>query len=389
MSKLGQSIQAELKGDRAIWLIAIFLGIFSLLAVYSSTGTIAFHEKGGNTEFYLFKHFIILVAGFGLMYTLYNIHYMQFSKWAPIFLLITIPLLLYTLIMGSDYNEARRWITVPIIDLTFQTSDFAKLALIIYLARVISSKQDYIEDFKSAFIPIIVPVVTVCALIAPADLSTAVLLFLTCFLMMFVGRVHWKYLGMLLVFGLMVFSVMIIIGQFFPDWIRVETWTSRLNEFMTNSDGGYQVQQAKIAIANGEWFGSGPGNGFQRNYLPSPYADFIYAIILEEYGLIGGFLILGLYVWLFFRTTSLVTKSPKAFGAILAIGLCLSLVLQAFMNIAVSVHLVPVTGITLPLVSMGGTSMLFACAMIGIIQSVSRYIERVDERVKLKEELAA
>lgn len=389
MSKIGQGIQVDLKGDRAIWLIAIFLGIVSLLAVYSSTGTIAFQEKGGNTEFYLFKHFVILLGGFGLMYVLYTIHYMQFSKWAPIFLLITIPLLLYTLVMGSDYNEARRWITVPIIDLTFQTSDFAKLALIIYLARVISTKQEYIEDFKSAFIPIIVPVVTVCALIAPADLSTAVLLFATCFLMMFIGRVHWKYLVMLLVFGVMVFSLLIIIGQFFPEWIRVDTWTSRLNEFVTNAEGGYQVQQAKIAIANGEWFGSGPGNGFQRNYLPSPYADFIYAIILEEYGLIGGFVILGLYVWLFFRTTALVTKSPKAFGAILAIGLCLSLILQAFMNIAVSVHLVPVTGITLPLVSMGGTSILFACAMIGIIQSVSRYIERVDEQVKLREELAA
>ena len=389
MSRLGQGLQVELKGDRAIWLIAIFLGITSLLAVYSSTGTIAFQEKGGNTEFYLFKHFVILMAGFGLMYILYTIHYMQFSKWAPVFLLITIPLLLYTLVMGSDYNEARRWITLPIIDLTFQTSDFAKLALIIYLARVISSKQEYIEDFKSAFIPIIVPVITVCALIAPADLSTAALLFLTCFVMMFVGRVHWKYLIMLLILGTMVFSILIILGQFFPEWIRVDTWTSRMNEFMTNAEGGYQVQQAKIAIANGEWFGTGPGNGFQRNYLPSPYADFIYAIILEEYGLFGGFVILGLYVWLFFRTTSLVTKSPKAFGAILAIGLCLSLVLQAFVNIAVSVHLVPVTGITLPLVSMGGTSILFACAMIGIIQSVSRYIERIDEKVKLQEELTA
>jgi len=380
---LATNIQTELKGDRAIWLIAIFLSVFSLLAVYSTTNTIAFQERGGNTEFYLFKHFIILVLSFATMYLMCTIHYMQYSKWAPIFLAISIPLLFYTLVFGADLNEARRWISVPFFDLTFQTSDFAKLALIIYLARVISAKQDYIKDFKSAFIPIIIPVITVCGLIAPADLSTALLLFTTCFLMMAIGRVHWKFLGLLLILGLVLFACLIIIGQFAPDLIRVDTWASRMTDFVTNAEGGYQVQQAKIAIANGEIFGVGPGNSYQRNFLPSPYADFIYAIILEEYGLVGGGFILLLYVWLFFRVTSLVTKSPKAFGSILAIGLCISLVMQAFANIAVSVHLVPVTGVTLPLVSMGGTSFLFASIMVGIILSVSRYIETIDAKLKV------
>jgi cell division protein FtsW len=312
-----------------------------------------------------------------MAYIVHLLHYMTFSRSAPILLLISIPLLFYTLLFGAEINDARRWISIPFLDLTFQSSDFAKLALLIYVARAISVKQDYIKDFNSAFVPIILPIVIVCGLIAPADLSTALLLFFTCLVMMFVGRVSTKYLVLLILVGVVVFAFLILISQLFPDFVRVETWISRVNDFINNPDGGYQVRQSKIAIASGEIFGNGPGNSIQRNYLPAPYSDFIFAIICEEYGLLGGLFIIFLYLFLFIRVIRLVTKSPKAFGSLLAFGLTLSMVVQAFANIAVSVHLVPVTGLTLPLVSMGGTSILFTCIAFGIILSVSKFIETI------------
>lgn len=370
---------AELRGDRAIWAIIAVLAIFSVLVVYSSTGTLAYRRLAGNTEAILIKHFIIVAGGLFLTYLAHLTHYMKYSRWAPILLVLSVPLLLYTIAFGTDINDARRWIEVPFVGITFQTSDFAKLSLIIYVAREISSKQDYIKDFNSAFLPIIVPVLIICGLIAPADLSTAILLFFTCVAMMFVGRVAIQYIVLLLLLGVVVFAMLILLGEFFPDIVRSETWVSRVREFMEEPDGGYQVQQAKIAMANGGWMGLGPGNSIQRNYLPSPYSDFIYAIVVEEYGILTGFLLILLYALLFFRATRLVTKSPKAFGAILVIGLSISLVLQAFVNIAVSVHLVPVTGVTLPMISMGGTSVLFTCISFGIILSVSKYIESVSE----------
>ncbi|MCB0565640.1 MAG: FtsW/RodA/SpoVE family cell cycle protein [Phaeodactylibacter sp.] len=374
---LGTRIYAELRGDRTIWTIIAVLSIFSILVVYSSTGTLAYREMSGNTEALLMKHFMIVAGGLFLTYLAHLLHYMRYSKIAPYLLMLSVPLLIYTIAFGADINDARRWITVPFVSITFQTSDFAKLALILFVARAISSKQDYIKDFNSAFLPIIVPVLGICGLIAPADLSSAILLFFTCVSMMFVGRVALQYIGLLLLLGIVVFAMLVLLGEFFPEVIRSETWVSRVRDFVDQPDGGYQVQQAKIAMANGEWLGLGPGNSIQRNYLPSPYSDFIYAIIVEEYGIFTGMLIILLYVLLFFRATRLVTKSPKAFGAMLAIGLSISMVLQAFINIAVSVHLVPVTGVTLPMISMGGTSILFTCLSFGMILSVSKYIESV------------
>lgn len=374
---IGTRIYAELKGDRAIWAVLAVLSLFSLLAVYSSTGTLAYKNMGGNTEAYLVKHFVILVGGLFLTYLAHLMHYTKYSRWAPVLLAISIPLLVYTIAFGADINDARRWIVVPFTGITFQTSDFAKLALIIYVARAISSKQEYIKDFQSAFLPIILPVLVICGLIAPADLSSAILLFFTCIIMMFVGRVAIQYIGLLFLLGIVVFASLILLGEFFPEIIRSDTWVSRVREFVENPKGVYQVQQAKIAMANGEWIGLGPGNSIQRNYLPSSYSDFIYAIIVEEYGILGGTAIILLYVLLFFRATRLVTKSPKAFGAMLVMGLSVSLILQAFINIAVAVHLVPVTGVTLPMMSMGGTSILFTCIAFGMILSVSKYIEAV------------
>ena len=374
---LGARLTSELKGDRAIWAVVVLLAMCSLLAVYSSTGTLAYRNQGGNTEAYLIKQFVLLLGGIFLTYLFHMMHYMRYSKWAPYLIITSIPLLMFTIAFGTEYNEARRWITVPYINLTFQTSEFAKIALIAFVARAISSKQEYIKDFQSAFLPIIVPILIICGLIAPADLSTAVLLFLTTIVMMFIGRVALQYIALLLFLGVVVFSMLVTLSEFFPDIIRSETWVNRVAAFMENPEGEYQVQQAKIAIANGGWIGLGPGNSLQRNYLPSPYSDFIYSIICEEYGVIGGTIIVLLYVFLYFRTTRLITKSPKAFGAMLVLGLSTLLVFQAFTNIAVNLHLVPVTGLTLPLISMGGTSVLFTAISFGMILSVSKYIESI------------
>ena len=376
----------NIRGDHAIWLIVLFLGLFSILAVYSATGSMAYISHGKQAEVYLIKQMLFMVLGFITMYVAYKLEYMQYAKIAPVLLVISIPLLIYTITAGTQINDARRWITIPWIDQTFQTSDFARLALILYLARSIAKKQDVIKGFKSAFVPLFLPVIIVVGLIAPSDLSTAGLLFLTSLLLMFIGRVKMKYIFLLIALGAVVLSILILLGNFFPEAVRLETWISRIHEFFYNTDGGHQIQQSKIAIAHGGIFGVGPGNSLQRNYLPYPYADFIYAIIVEEYGLVGGILILGLYLFLLIRSISIVTKSPKTFGAMLAMGLTLNIVVQAFANIAVSVHLLPVTGLTLPMVSVGGSSILITSISLGIILSVSRYAEQAQkEKIALQE----
>lgn len=364
-----------------IWMILAILSIFSILAVYSSTGTIAYKLSGGDTTSYLITHVLTLGFGLFLAYLAYLTPYMRFMKMAPWLWLVAFALLVYTLGFGIEINHARRWIAIPFTGKTFQTSDFGKLALILLVAREITRHKDYIKDFNKAFVPIILPIVVICALIAPADLSTALVLFLTCFLMMFIGRVDIKYLALLVLVWVVMFASLLVIHKFAPDVVRVDTWTSRISEFISDgSEGGFQNKQAKIAIANGEIFGRGPGNSIQRNYLPTPYADFIYAVFCEEYGLIGSFVLVGLYVWLFIRVTRLVTISEKSFGAMVALGLSMNIVFQALANMAISVHLVPVGGLTLPMVSWGGTSILFSCLFFGIILSVSRYIEATAER---------
>lgn len=379
MSAFVNRLTAQLRGDRSIWAVAAMLALFSVLGVYSSTGSLAYLRQEGDTEAYLIRHVIILLGGFFLAYVIHLMNHTMFSRSAPYMLMIAVPMLLYTLVFGVNINDARRWIELPLIGVTFQTSDFAKLALILYVARAISAKQEQIKDLHGAFLPIIIPVVIVCVLIAPADLSTAILLFVSCVGMMFVGRVAVKYIGALILAGLLAFIILVAIGNLMPEYIRVDTWISRMQDYRDNPMGGYQIRQAKIAIANGEWFGSGPGNSIQRNFLPSPYSDFIYAIICEEYGVIGGFFLIVLYLVLFFRVTRLVTKSPKAFGAMVAVGLAISMTLQAYINIAVATHLVPVTGVTLPMVSMGGTSTMFTCIAFGIILSVSRFVESISQ----------
>ncbi len=379
----------NLKGDRSVWLIVLLLSLFSLLIVYSTSGSQVYKfNTSHGTEYYLIRQLVFIGAGLLLTYTAYRLHYMVYAKLAPILMVIAVPLLVYTALFGPEINDASRWIKIPILELSFQTSDFAKVALIMFVARSLAIRQDYIKDFRGAFVPIIAPVILFCALIAPSNLSTAALLFVTCFLMMFIGRISFKYVVLLVLLGAIVFAGLFILGQYFPEHFRVETWMSRINDFLY-SDGSFQVQQSKIAIAEGGMFGLGPGNSIQRNLLPYAYADFIYAIICEEYGFIGGVLILLMYLWLLIRTVSLVTRCPKTFGAMLAIGLTLNIVITAFANIAVSVKLVPATGLTLPMISMGGTSFLFTCVSFGIILSVSRYVEQAFEEKKQLEKMEA
>ena len=375
MTTFYSNLKTELKGDRVIWVLISLMTMVSLLGVYSSTGSLSHREQGGNTEYYLIKQGFIVIFGFFIMYVLHRLHYLRYHRIAPFLYLIAVPLLIFTLVYGVEVNSARRWLKIPFLGFTFQTSDFARLALILFLARTISSKQANIKDFKSAFIPLLFPVLLICFLIAPADLSTAILLFSTCIAMMFVGRVSVKYILMLVLLALISFSILILIGHFFPEMVRVTTWISRIKEFTSDSMGGFQVQQSKIAIANGGLFGMGPGNSFQRNFLPSSYADFIYAVLMEEYGLIGGLFVISLYLGFFFRITRMVTKSTKAFGAMVVTGLGFSFVFQAFINIAVATHLVPVTGVTLPMISLGGTSIIMNCISLGIILSVSKFVE--------------
>lgn len=367
---------AELKGDRVIWAIVALLALFSILAVYSSSSMVAFQKRGGNTEFYLLKQVSLLTIGLIMTYAAYMLNYKRYSVWAPYMLAVVVPLLLLTLAIGPEINQAQRWLIVPGIGLSFQTSDLAKIALITYIARSITAKQDYIRDFQSAFVPIIMPIIIVCILIAPEDLSTAAVIFVTCMLMMFIGRVAVQYILLLIFCGLVSFAGLIVASKFLKEGaIRSDTWASRMRDFIENGDGQPQTQLAKMAIAKGGLFGNGPGNSIQKNYLPMAYTDYVYAVIIEEYGLIGAFLTLSLYVLLFLRVVRLVTKSPKTFPAMLAMGLCLILTIQALANMAVSVHLVPVMGLSMPMISMGGTSLLFSCISLGMILSVSKFIE--------------
>jgi len=366
------------RGDRVIWLVVILLAFFSILAVYSSTGTLAYKTKHGNTEFYLVKHLFILFFGFALMYAAHLFRYTVYARLANIIIGVAIPLLLFTLIMGTNRNEASRWLTLPIVNLSFQTSDLAKLALILFVARALSLRQDNIKDFKSAFLPIMLPVLITCGLILPANFSTAAVLFATCIILMLIGRINLKYIASLVGIGIVAFGLFLGVSLAIGKEGRIMTWKARMESFFDGKDGSdsFQAQQANIAIAKGGMIGVGPGNSAQRNFLPHPYSDFIYAIIIEEYGMIGGVLIVVLYLVLLYRAVKIVSNSPRAFATFAAIGCAFSLVFQAMINMAVTVGIFPVTGQPLPMLSMGGTSIWFTSIAIGIILSVSRDIEK-------------
>jgi cell division protein FtsW len=398
------SILRRTKGDKVIWALVILLVLVSLLVVYSATGSLAYKMYKGNTEIYLFKQIAFISVGLLLIYFAHRVNYTIYSRLAKLFFLLSIPLLVYTLFFGVTLNEGSRWIRLPILNMTMQTSDLAKLALFMYIARLLSRRQNKIKDFKKGFLPVIIPIAIVIMLIAPANLSTALLLGLSCMLLLFIGRVSTKHL--MITIGIAMIPVVFLImaavikhkttdatvaetktsSRVFG---RVNTWISRVEGFIYGNrdeehQSTYHVNQMKIAIANGGFLGVGPGNSQQRNFMPHPYSDSIYATIIEEYGLLGGAFMIFIYLVFLYRSIRLFKKCPYAFGAFLALGLSFTLVLQALSNMAVNVNLFPVTGVTLPLVSMGGSSFLFTCLSIGIILSVARNVEQLEGRAAAK-----
>ncbi|MDO9187100.1 MAG: FtsW/RodA/SpoVE family cell cycle protein [Bacteroidia bacterium] len=363
-----------IKGDKAIWTVVLLLSLLSVLVVYSSIIALAYRYKGGDTGSYLIKHVFIVGSGILLVYFIHKVKYSYFSRISQLAIFLAAPLLLYTLFNGVTAGDATRWLVIPGTSLTFQTSDFAKLALITYVARMLSIKQNVIKDFKKAFLPIVAPVGIICLLILPSNFSTAAILFMTCFVLMFIGRMNAKHLLLLIGSGIAVGLIIIVMVFNFPNAIpRGATWKARIENFSKgDSESNFQAEQAKIAIATGGIMGKGPGNSMQRNFLPQASSDFIFAIVIEEWGLVSAVIIVFLYLILLFRGVKIANKSERTFGSLLAIGLTFSLVFQAMINMAVAVNLFPVTGQPLPLVSMGGTSIWFTSIAIGMILSVSR-----------------
>lgn len=402
--KMGNRLWSRTRGDKVIWAVVLLLALVSVLVVYSSTGLLAYKMNKGNTEIYLFKQVVFIAIGLAVIYFSHLVNYTVYARVARILFLISIPLMIYTYLFGVTLNEGSRWIRLPIINLTFQTSDLAKLALFMYLGRLLSKKQDVIKDFRKGFLPVITPVVVICALIAPANLSTALLVGATSMLLLFIGRASAKHLLLTMAVAAIPVVFLVTIALSYYDSSegrskdlpavfeigRLPTWIKRVQNFVhsnkeADKDENYQVNQAKIAISKGGMMGLGPGNSETRNFLPHPYSDFIYAIIIEEYGLIGGAFIILIYLIFLFRCIRIFRKCPYAFGAFLALGLSFTLVIQALINMAVTVNLFPVTGVTLPLVSMGGSSFLFTCLAIGIILSVARNVEQLEGKAPTPE----
>ena len=370
------AIRKYIGGDRIIWAVIIVLSLYSLLSVYSTSGILVFRNPGSSPTYYVFRHGILLMVGLLMVYLTHLVPYRYFSRLSQLLVIIVIPLLIITLVFGEDVNQASRRLQVPLLGFTFQTSDLAKLALIIFVARLLSQKQNEIKDLKKAVLPIIIPVGIICVLIMPEDLSTALILLATCVILMYIGRVKMSHLLLLCAAGIFIISLYAGISMLSHKEGRVGTWQSRMESFFDKEAESYQVEQAKIAIAGGGILGKFPGNSTQRNFLPHSYSDYIYAVIIEEYGLLlGGIPILLMYLILLYRAGVLVRKSTRTFPAFLAVGLTLGLVLQAMVHMAVAVDLIPVTGQPLPLVSMGGTSRILTSISLGIILSVSKGVK--------------
>ena len=361
-------VEKYLKGDRVIWTIIILLSLYSIIMAYSSSSNLAFRLAGGNVAPYVIKHTLIIIIGIVLIIYLQFFPYKYFSRLSQIGIYVSIVLLFVTLLFGVSKGNASRWI------MGFQPSDFAKLVLILYVSRVLTNKQDEIKDFRKGLIPILWPVILICGLILPADFSTAAILLIVCFTMMFVGGAKIKHLGSIIGAALIGFMFLILINMAFPGFLpRVNTWEKRILSYGSgNKQENYQAEMAKRAVANGFLFGKGPGKGHVKNDLYSAQSDFIYASSIEEFGsIVGGIGLLILYMILFFRAIRIMNKVESKFAANLVFGLSFMLIFQSFINMGVGVNLLPVTGQPLPLISMGGTSILFTCVSLGIILNVS------------------
>ena len=365
-------LQRNLKGDPILWAIVILFSLISIAVVYSATGTLAYrqemHGRSGSVEGIALKHAGLIFIGLGLAWLAHRIDYRHYSRLSLYALLLSVPLLLYTYFFGgTTFNDASRWLTIPVINQTFQPSDLAKLALISHLASMLSRRQQHLHDFKSTLLPVMLWVGVICGLIVLSNASTALLLFITCLLLMFIGRVPMRQMLVMVVIGVVLGGAGLALGQ------RLGTVVSRITNFTDHTKKPqFQLEHSFIAIATGGLTGKGPGKSTERNIMPHPYSDFIYAIIIEEYGMIGGLTVLFLYLAFLYRGLKTVMNSQGAFGGLLSAGLSFSLVLQAMVNMGVAVGLGPVTGLPLPMLSMGGTSLIFTGLSVGIILAVSR-----------------
>lgn len=390
MSNWVQSIKDRLEGDKAIWMVVLILSVWSLLSVYSSISFLAV-KAGGNSTKFLTKQGILLMMGLGVIYIVHRINYKYFARLANVVYGLAVIALVLTLVAGSDINDAKRWLEIPFVGLTLQTSDFAKVALVMWVAKELHLRREYLDDFRNEVVPILIRIALVCGLILPADLSTALMLGAVTVGMMFVGGVPISGLfrigGLAMALGMGIYGVGKVSPEMFP---RFGTWTNRIEQHIGFTTGGadhvategeYQIELAQVAIHNGGLFPSGPGTGTSRNYLPHPYSDMIYAFIIEEWGaIIGGLGLLLIYLIFLYRTILTAKKCDRPFGSYLAMGLGMMITLQALINMAVAVRLFPTTGQPLPLVSYGGTSILFTCLAIGMILAVSRAPELASKR---------
>jgi cell division protein FtsW len=362
----------NLHGDRIIWIVVIIMMLFSLIAVYGSISTLAV-KSGGSTRF-LFKHGLMLALGFFIMYKIHLVNFKYYSRIAYLLYWPTVVLLVLTLFMGVNLNNASRWLNIPFINLSFQTSDIAKIVLIAYVARMLKIKQDELGDFSKGLGPVLMPAVLIIILILPANFSSAALLTVTIFVMLFAAGIKFTYLLRVVGLGLagvgLLFALSTVKPELFP---RIETWKSRIVNFSSSDSGeSFQVEHAMAAIYNGGALPQMPGTGKARNYLPHPYSDMIYAYIVEEYGsILGGLGIMLLYVIFLTRSMRLAIKTQDIFARLTVLGLSFMIVLQAFINMAVAVNLIPVTGQPMPLISMGGTSTLLTSVAIGMILGIS------------------
>lgn len=388
-------VLANIKGDKMIWAVVALLALFSFLPVYSASSNLAYLYGDGNTFIYLVKHFAHLVLGFLIMYGVHKIPYHYFKGLSIIMIPVIILLLLVTMAQNTTIEgaNASRWIRIPFVGVTFQTSTLAAVVLMSYVARYLSKIKDEKISFKESILPLWIPVFLVIMLILPANLSTAVIVFAMTIMLVFLGGYPLKYIVVVLGTGFLALTFFVLVAKAFPGTFpnRVDTWVNRIENFTddTGTAEDYQIERAKIAIARGGIIGTGPGKSVQRNFLPQSSSDFIYAIIIEEWGFIGGVFLMLLYILLLLRLVIVAHKSIDVYGKLLVIGVGLPIVFQALINMAVAVELFPVTGQTLPLISSGGTSIWMTCLAIGIVLSVSSKrgeILEKEEKTQEKEE---
>ena len=375
MTQLKEFAKKNMNGDPVIWGIVFMLSILSLLVVYSATGSLAYRKMGGNTEYYMLKHIVLQLVAFFAMWVAHRIDYKFYAKYAKIGLIFSSFLVVFAWVYGTTLNQASRWVKIPFIGSTFQPSDLLKIALIAFVAVELSRKQQDIRN-PNLTTKLVLIIGGCCAAIAMSDISTSILLLLTCGLLLFIGRIPLKYLGL----SGFVAGALMCVALFFGQ--RMGTATTRLSNYFDSEVVSFQQEQSFIALSKGGLTGEGPGRSVQKNFLPHPYSDFVYAIIIEEYGIVGGGFVLLLFLILLYRGMVTSSASDRPFGSLLSAGLCFSIVFQAMINIGVVTGLLPVTGLPLPMVSLGGSSLITTGMSIGIILSISRKDDNEKEEIK-------